>query len=240
MKIALLGYGKMGREIEALCSGEENEIVARIDNEQDWNQQLEDFLTADVAIEFSTPDSVLENIRKCFKHNIPVVVGTTAWYEHIEEIKDDCANAKGSLIWASNFSIGMNLFFRVNKVFARWMDNYPEYDVAMKEIHHTQKLDAPSGTAISLADILISEIGRLESWQLGKSGSKNILGIEAERIDPVPGTHSITYTSEVDEIEFKHTAKSRGGFARGALWAAQWIKDKKGFYNFADVLFSNH
>jgi 4-hydroxy-tetrahydrodipicolinate reductase len=237
MKIALLGYGKMGKEIEKLCADTDMEIVARIDNEEDWQEYVQDFRGADVAIEFSTPDTVIPNIRKCFEAGIPVVVGTTGWYDQMEQLKDECRAKNGALIFGSNFSVGVNLFFKLNEIFARMMSDYPDYKVAMEEIHHTQKLDAPSGTAISLANILIKEIDRLKDWKKGESNQTERLGIVSKRIDPTPGTHIISYLSDIDEIELKHTAKSRAGFAKGAITAARWIQGKKGWYEFADILF---
>jgi len=238
MKIALLGYGKMGKEIEKICIEKQYEIIARIDNETDWETYSKDISLADVAIEFSTPATALENIKKCFSLNIPIVVGTTAWQEHAEKLKSECIANNNSLIFGSNFSIGVNLFFYINGMFADLMNSYPDYKVKMEEIHHTQKLDAPSGTAISLANIIIQHITHLKKWKKGVSNENDILGIVSQRIDPTPGTHSITYSSMVDEIELKHTAKSREGFARGAVFAAEWIKDKKGWFEFKDILFS--
>jgi 4-hydroxy-tetrahydrodipicolinate reductase len=200
MKIALLGYGKMGKEIEKLCEGTDMEIVARIDNEADWQTYDQAFRSADVAIEFSTPDTVIPNIRRCFEAGVPVVVGTTGWYDRMEEIKSACREKDGALVFGSNFSVGVNLFFKMNELFAKIMNDYPDYKVAMEEIHHTQKLDAPSGTAISLANILIKEIDRMKSWQKGESNQPGTLGIVSRRIDPTPGTHIISYLSDIDEI----------------------------------------
>jgi len=238
MKIALLGYGKMGKEIEKICLQKRYDIIAKIDNEDDWQAYSKELSLADVAIEFSTPHTVVSNIQRCFDIDLPIVVGTTSWYDSKEQIMAECRQRNQAMIFGSNFSIGVNLFFHLNESFAEIMNNYPEYKITMEEIHHTQKLDAPSGTAISLADILIKKIDRLTSWQNNESSKDEVLGISSKRIDPVPGTHSILYHSDIDEIELKHTAKSRAGFAKGAIFAAEWIYDKKGFYEFKDILFS--
>ena len=238
MKIALLGYGKMGKEIEKIALEQNHQIVARIDNEKDWITFAEQISFADVAIEFSTPDTVVNNIYNCFNLNLPIVVGTTGWANQKESIKATCRSKNHALLFGSNFSVGVNLFFHLNEAFAKVINNYPEYQASMEEVHHTQKLDAPSGTAISLADILIKEIDKLNNWQKGSSNNKSTLGITSKRIDPTPGTHTITYISEIDEIELKHTAKSRAGFAKGAIYAAEWILDKKGFFEFKDILFN--
>jgi len=238
MKIALLGYGKMGREIEKICLDREYDIVAKIDNENDWETYSKEISLAEVAIEFSTPDTVVSNIHKCFDLNLPIVVGTTGWYDVKEQLISECKQKDQAFIFGSNFSIGVNLFFYLNEAFAKVMNNYPEYKASMEEIHHTQKLDAPSGTAISLADILIKDLDRLTTWQKNESSKEDVLGITSKRIDPTPGTHSIVYSSDIDEIELKHTAKSRAGFAKGAVFAAEWIHGKKGFFEFKDILFN--
>jgi 4-hydroxy-tetrahydrodipicolinate reductase len=238
MNIALLGYGKMGKEIEKICLERNYNIVARIDNENDWEIYSKEIALADVAIEFSMPNTVLSNIRKCFAINLPIVVGTTGWYDQKDTIISECEQANQALLFGSNFSVGVNLFFHLNESFAKVMNNYPEYKASMEEIHHTQKLDAPSGTAISLADILINNIDHLKKWQKEQSSDETVLGITSKRIDPTPGTHSIVFSSDIDEIELKHTAKSRAGFAKGAVFAAEWIQGKKGFFEFKDILFN--
>jgi len=240
MKIALLGYGKMGKEIEKICLQKGYTIVARIDNEKDWQRFANEIAQADVAIEFSMPTVVLDNIQKCFELNIPIVVGTTGWNDEKEALKTQCESEKQSFIYGSNFSIGVNLFFRLNELAAKLMNQYPEYNVSMKEIHHTQKLDTPSGTAISLADIVVNELDTVEKWQKGASHNNHILGIESKRIDPTPGTHSLFYKSEIDEIELTHTAKNRIGFAKGAVLAAEWIVKRKGWFEFKDILFNEY
>jgi len=234
MKIALLGYGKMGKVIEQIAMQRGHQIVLKTTrNTKDIN--LSD---ADVAIDFSIPSAAVTNISNCLNQNTPVISGTTGWLENYEDMVALCNQKKGAFIYGSNFSLGVNVFFELNKKLAKMMRKFNQYTVEMEEIHHTQKLDAPSGTAISLADILIKKIDRLTSWQNNESSKDEVLGISSKRIDPVPGTHSILYHSDIDEIELKHTAKSRAGFAKGAIFAAEWIYDKKGFYEFKDILFS--
>lgn len=242
MKIALLGYGKMGQIIERFALERGHEIVLKIsiDNINDFT--LDNLAKADVAIDFSAPDAAVANIYKCFDAGVPVVVGTTGWYGKLQEIKNDCLSGSNSLIYGSNFSIGVNLFFHLNKVLAKLMNNYPAYEVQVEEIHHTQKLDAPSGTAMTIAEGIIEELDRKTEWLNEVVGTpipdviKNEqLLIESHRIENVPGTHTVVYSSEVDEIEIKHTAHSRAGFALGAVVAAEWLQNKQGFYSIADV-----
>jgi len=242
MKIALLGYGKMGQIIERFALERGHEIVLKItaDNLADLNK--ENLKKADVAIDFSAPDAAVENIYKCFEASLPVVVGTTGWYGSLQEIKNDCLKSNNALLYGSNFSIGVNLFFHLNKVLAKLMNNYPAYDVQVEEIHHTQKLDAPSGTAMTIAEGIIDEVERKSEWLNEVVGTpipdviKNEqLLIESHRIENVPGTHTVVYSSEVDDIEIKHTAHNRAGFALGAVVAAEWLLNKQGFYNIADV-----
>jgi 4-hydroxy-tetrahydrodipicolinate reductase len=241
MNIALLGYGKMGKIIEKIATDRKHNIVLKIDfyNQQDLT--VENLKKADVVIEFSTPGSVLSNIKNCFEAGVPVIVGTTGWYEHLSEIKELCTETNSTLLYGSNFSIGVNIFFHVNKALARLMSNYSYYDVQVEEIHHTQKLDSPSGTAITIAEGIIENIKSKKEWvnMLTAEGdedkSDNVktdqLLIESFRIDSVPGTHTVIYDSEVDSIEFKHTAHNRNGFALGAVMAAEWIQSKKGFFS---------
>ncbi|MES2446086.1 MAG: 4-hydroxy-tetrahydrodipicolinate reductase [Bacteroidota bacterium] len=242
MKIALLGYGKMGQIIERFAIERGHEIVLKIsiDNVEDFT--TENLQKADVAIDFSAPDAAVDNIYKCFEASLPVVVGTTGWYGNLQEIKNDCLSSNNTLLYGSNFSIGVNLFFHLNKVLAKLMNNYPAYEVQVEEIHHTQKLDAPSGTAMTIAEDIIEELDRKAEWLNEVVGTpipdviKNEqLLIESHRIENVPGTHTVVYSSEVDDIEIKHTAHSRAGFALGAIVAAEWLQNKKGFYNIADV-----
>ena len=236
MKIALIGYGKMGHMIEEIALQRGHEIVLKIniDNTADFNK--ENAAAADVAIEFTGPDSAFENVRQCVEFGVPVVSGSTGWNNKIEVIKQLCLEKKGSFLHTSNFSIGVNIFFEVNKLLAKLMDAQPEYEVTMKEIHHTQKLDAPSGTAVSLAEQVLDQLDRKKKWVNEASANKEELSIISERIDPAPGTHSVKYASEIDDIEIIHTAHSRKGFALGAVLAAEYIHDKKGVFTMKNVL----
>jgi len=242
MKIALLGYGKMGQIIEKFALERGHEIILKIsiDNLEDLTK--ENLKEADVAIDFSTPDSVIQNIQICFETNVPIVVGTTGWYGKLQEIKDECVNGNNSLLYGSNFSIGVNLFFKLNLALAKLMNNYPAYDVQVEEIHHTQKLDAPSGTAITIAEGIVEELDRKNEWMNEVVGTDveifpkaDQLLIESHRIENIPGTHTVIYSSEVDELEIKHTAHSRAGFALGAVVAAEWLQNKKGFFSITDI-----
>ena len=242
MKIALLGYGKMGRIIEQFAIDRGHQIVLKIDAFNLSELTHENLQKADVAIDFSTPDSALANIQTCFDAGVPLVIGTTGWYDHIPEVKAKCEKSNNTLLYASNFSIGVNVFFFVNKVLAKIMNRYAQYDVLVEEIHHTHKLDSPSGTAITIADGIIGELDRKNRWvnDLVGEGEDVVakpeqLLIESHRIEEVPGTHTVIYSSEVDDIEFKHKAHSRAGFALGAVVAAEWLKDKKGFYSIGDM-----
>ncbi|HVW96401.1 MAG TPA: 4-hydroxy-tetrahydrodipicolinate reductase [Mucilaginibacter sp.] len=241
MKIALLGYGKMGKMIEKIALDRRHEIVLIVDQDNQAELTAENLQMADVAIEFSTPGTVLDNIQHCMNAGIPIVVGTTGWYGSLPELKAQYEQSTTAMIYASNFSVGVNIFFHVNKMLAKLMNGYPYYDVQVEEIHHTQKLDAPSGTAITIADGIIENFKPKKQWVniLSEDGGENEPGnvksddllIESFRIDSVPGTHTVIYDSEVDSIEFKHTAHNRSGFALGAVLAAEWIKDKQGFYS---------
>ena len=237
MKIALLGYGKMGKEIERIALERNHEILMKIDSFDDWNEHIYDFLKADVAFEFSTPTTVLDNILKCFAAGVPIVVGTTGWYEQLDTIRDLCTEKQQTLFYASNFSIGVNIFFEINKKLALLMNTHPEYEVFIEEIHHTQKLDAPSGTAITLANDIIRNLKRKENWKNEMIDDKETLGIKSIRESNVPGTHSVSYQSSNDMIEIKHIANNRFGFAMGAILAAEFIADKKGIYEMKDLLF---
>ncbi|WP_214072688.1 4-hydroxy-tetrahydrodipicolinate reductase [Mucilaginibacter sp. dw_454] len=244
MKIALLGYGKMGKIIEKIALDRKHEIVLKIDQDNQHDLTTENLQQADVAIEFSTPGTVLGNIEHCFKAGVPIVVGTTGWYEQIDEIKERYQESDKALIYGTNFSVGVNIFFHINKVLAKLMNNQPYYDVQVEEIHHTQKLDSPSGTAITIAEGIIEHLDQKKHWVniLTDAGNpvddnakaEDVL-IESLRIDSVPGTHTVIYDSEVDTIEIKHTAHNRNGFALGAVLAAEWVKEKKGFFSVADM-----
>ena len=237
MKIALLGYGKMGKVIEKIAVSRGHEIVVTIDNNKEWKESHELLAKVDIAIDFSTPSNILANINSCLNRRIPLVVGTTGWYNKMDVLKEKCATLNSSLLWASNFSIGVNIFFKINQELAKLMNKYENYDVSIEEIHHTAKLDTPSGTAISLANDIIGNIKRKNKWVLGESDNKSNLSINSKRVDPIPGTHSIKYESEIDDIEIIHTAKSREGFAMGSVIAAEWLVDKKGWYEFKEVFF---
>lgn len=230
MKIALLGYGKMGKVIERIALERGHEIVLK----KDQNNTFEGLLNADVAIDFSVPDSAVENISECLNNAIPVISGTTGWLVDYPKMAQLCEAKNGSFIYASNFSLGVNVFFELNEYLAKMMANLKKYNVSMEEIHHTQKLDAPSGTAITLAEGVIKHTD-YANWTL-ETPISNEIHIEAKRIENVPGTHSIFYDSEVDQIEIKHTAHSREGFALGAVVAAEWLVGKKGIFNMKDVL----
>jgi len=236
MKIALIGYGKMGKAIEAIALSKGHEIVLRIDiqNNHEFTQQA--LQLADVAIEFTGPHSAFDNVKKCMDWGIPVVSGSTGWLDKWDEIKKLCDSNKGTLIYSSNYSIGVNLFFELNKQLAKLMDPYHDYDISMTEIHHTEKKDAPSGTAISLAEQILSNIERKNKWVNVASSSVSDLVIQSERIDPAPGTHSVKYSSPIDDIEIIHTAHTRIGFASGAVLAAEFAYQKKGTFTMKDVL----
>ncbi|HEY1007502.1 MAG TPA: 4-hydroxy-tetrahydrodipicolinate reductase [Sphingobacteriaceae bacterium] len=242
MKIALLGYGKMGRIIEQFALDRGHEIVLKITSGNQEDLNAERLRQADVAIDFSTPGTVLANIEACFDADVPVVVGTTGWYGKLQEVKDRCVARNKSLLYGSNFSIGVNVFFHVNKVLARIMNRYPQYDVLVEEIHHTQKLDAPSGTAITIAEGILDGLDRKGEWvgELVGDNQEVIpradqLLVESHRLEDVPGTHTVIYSSEVDDIEFKHKAHSRAGFALGAVVAAEWLQGRQGFYSVKDI-----
>jgi dihydrodipicolinate reductase len=231
MKIALLGYGKMGKAIEQIATQRGHEIVLKIDNPQtDY-----DITLADIAIEFSTPQSAYQNITHSLSQGVPVVAGTTGWLAHYDEAVKVCEEHHTAFLYASNFSVGVNIFFALNKTLAKLMAPLHNYNVHIEEIHHTQKLDAPSGTAITLAEGIIAETDKT-AWQLGATADEKIIPIEAKRIGTTPGTHIITYESEVDTIEIKHTAHSRMGFALGAVIAAEWLVNKKGVHTMQEVL----
>ena len=230
MKIALLGYGKMGKVIERIALERGHEIVLK----KDEFNTYDGLATADVAIDFSVPTAAVSNISSCFNNNVPVVSGTTGWLEHFDEMIALCNEKQGGFISSSNFSLGVNIFFEVNEYLAKIMAQLDSYKVSMEEIHHTQKLDAPSGTAISLAKGVI-ENSNYTNWTLDQANDKEI-HIEAKRIGDVPGTHTVAYDSVVDSIEIKHTAHNREGFALGAVIAAAWLAGKKGIYSMKDVL----
>jgi len=242
MKIALLGYGKMGQIIERFALERGHEVVLKINIDNLEELTTSNLRKADMAIDFSAPDAALGNIYACFEANLPVVVGTTGWYGELQKVKDDCLSSNNTLLYGSNFSIGVNIFFYINEMLAKVMNNYPAYDVQVEEIHHMQKLDAPSGTAMTIAEGIIDQLDAKKEWVNELEGTpfndvlkNDQLLITSQRIEHVPGTHTVIYSSEVDDIELKHTAHSRAGFALGAVVAAEWLKDKQGFYNIADI-----
>jgi len=232
MKIALLGYGKMGKTIESIAVERGHEIVYKITE----NIEEVDLTKADVAIDFSVPTAAFKNITTCLKQKIPVISGTTGWLDHYEEAVNICEKENSAFLYASNFSIGVNLFFELNQKLAKMMNSFSDYKVEIEEVHHTHKLDAPSGTAITLAQQIIADSSK-EGWQLDNA-QENEIPITAKRIHEVPGTHTVAYNSEIDSIEIKHTAHSRKGFALGAVIAAEWLQDKKGVHAMKDVLSS--
>ena len=236
MKIALIGYGKMGKAIEEIALSKGHEIVLKIGASNTSDFTKENIQKADVAIEFTGPDTAFENISKCIQWAVPVVCGSTGWLDHFEKAKKLCEEEKGCLLYASNFSIGVNLFFEINKQVAALMEPYENYDVSMTETHHTEKKDAPSGTAISLAEQILAQIGRKKKWINEASRDASDLIIRSERIDPAPGTHTISYDSAIDSIEITHTAHTRKGFASGALLAAEFANQKIGIFTMKDVL----
>jgi 4-hydroxy-tetrahydrodipicolinate reductase len=236
MKIALIGYGKMGKAIEEIAIAKGHEIVLKIDVSNTADFTKENVQEANVAIEFTGPHTAFENITKCIEWGVPVISGSTGWLDQFEKAKKLCEEKKGCLIYASNFSIGVNLFFEINKQVAALMEPYENYDVSMTETHHTEKKDAPSGTAISLAEQILAKIGRKNKWVNEPSSEARDLIIRSERIDPAPGTHSVTYDSSIDSIEITHTAHTRKGFAGGAVLAAEFANQKIGIFTMKDVL----
>jgi len=233
MKIVLFGYGKMGKEVEKIALERGHELILRIEKNEEY-----DISEADVAIDFSVPSSAFNNITSCFKKNIPVISGTTGWLEDYEKAVTICKKNNGSFIYASNFSIGVNLFFELNDKLSRIMNSNNNYTPSIEEIHHTKKLDAPSGTAITIAEQTIKN-SSIKEWCLQTNRAKvdkEIIPISSKRIKDVPGTHIVTYESRIDSIEIKHTAHNRKGFAHGAIIAAEWLINKSGVYTMKDVL----
>lgn len=233
MKIALFGYGKMGRMIEQLAEERGHQIVARVNS----SDPSPDFESMDVAIDFSTPEAAFENISQCLRNKVPVICGTTGWLDRYEEVTHICKEESSAFIYASNFSLGVNLFFALNEKLAHLMQKAPGYKAAIEEIHHVHKLDAPSGTAITLAEGVL-EHSDYKNWTLS-SAMDGELPIQAKRKGEVPGTHTVSYHSEIDSIEIRHTAHNREGFALGAITAAEWIQGKEGVFTMKDVLALN-
>ena len=236
MKIALIGYGKMGKAIEEIALANGDEVVLKIGLENLEDFTIQNLKQADVAIEFTDPHSAVENIKKCLDAGLPIVCGTTGWLKELDTIKTYCLEKNGTFLYASNFSVGVNLFFALNKYLATLMSNHSEYEVSVEEVHHTQKKDAPSGTAITLAEQLLEKIKAKQNWVNEKTAEKSELEIISKRINDVPGIHTIKYNSPVDYIEITHSAYNRKGFAGGALLAAKYVADKKGIFTMQDVL----
>ena len=236
MKIALIGYGKMGKIIEQIAISRNHVVNLTIDLYNINEFTLDNLRKSDVAIEFTGPHSAYENVMKCLEAGIPVVCGSTGWLDQFEKVVDYCKKKDGTLLYASNFSVGVNIFFELNRLLAKMMNGQEEYDVRMTEVHHTQKKDAPSGTAITLAEQILKEVKRKTTWVNNTATSAAELSIESIREDPAPGTHKVHYTSTVDDIEIIHTAHSRNGFATGAVMAAEYIVGKKGVFSMKDVL----
>src|SRR5882757_7156226 len=236
MKIALIGYGKMGKAIEEIALAKGHEIVLRVSIDNLEDNTIENIRKADVAIEFTGPDSAFDNIIRCMEAGVPVISGSTGWLDKLEELRQFCLAGNKTFLYASNFSIGVNIFFELNKRLAELMAPHPDYEVSLTEIHHTQKRDAPSGTAITLAEQILERNRRKKGWVNHISDKVDELSILSERVDPAPGTHNITYRSVVDTIEITHTAHNRQGFATGAVLAAEFVHNKKGIFSMKDVL----
>lgn len=233
MNIILLGYGKMGKIIERVATERGHHISARIDID---NASEFDLAKGDVAIEFSHPDAAFENVKKSIEKNIPIVCGTTGWLSRKGEIETLCKNRNGAFFYASNYSLGVNIFFKLNEYLAKMMNNFPAYEIGMDEVHHTEKKDAPSGTAITLAEGVLNHVDRKKVWVNTRTDKPEDIFIESFRIDQVPGTHVVKYESLIDDIEIKHIAHSREGFALGAVMVAEWLRDKKGVLSMDDYL----
>ncbi|MFM2386167.1 MAG: 4-hydroxy-tetrahydrodipicolinate reductase [Bacteroidota bacterium] len=238
MNIALIGYGKMGKAIETIALERGHKIVLKISSDNQHEFTEENIKQADVAIEFSTPHTAFDNVMRCMQFGVPVICGSTAWLDKLPEAEAFARDNKIGFIYASNFSIGVNIFFAINEQLAQLMSKQPQYNVAVEEIHHTAKLDAPSGTAVTIAQGILANLSSKQQWVNDPSESAADLYIKSIRQDPAPGTHSVHYTSAIDDIEIKHTAHNRVGFATGAVVAAEFIKGKQGVYAMRDVLFA--
>lgn len=236
MKIALIGYGKMGKTIEEIAVQRDHSVVLKIDIDSIAEFTNENLQKCDVAIEFTGPHSAKENILKCLDAGIPIVSGSTGWLDSWSVVEEACTKNNGSFLYASNFSVGVNIFFEVNKKLAQLMKQQGDYDISIEETHHTQKKDAPSGTAITLAEQIIKEVPRKTKWVNAASENSAELIITSKREDPAPGTHNVKYSSDVDDIEIIHTAHNRRGFALGAVLAAEYIYNKKGIFTMKEVL----
>jgi 4-hydroxy-tetrahydrodipicolinate reductase len=236
MRIALIGYGKMGKAIEEIALQRGHTVVIKIDQPNLHEFTKGNMANADAAVEFTSPHTAFDNVKACIEFGVPVVCGSTGWIDRLELMKTICNDNNGSFIYSSNYSVGVNIFFEVNKKLAALMAPHKEYEVILEETHHTEKKDAPSGTAISLAEQILEKVKRKKQWVNELSDHPEDLEIISQRVDPAPGTHSIKYSSAIDNIEIVHTAHNRKGFAAGAVLAAEFIKDKKGFFTMKDVL----
>ena len=236
MNIVISGYGRMGKEVEKIALNRNHHILATIDTTTDWEKISTLKAEIEAVIDFSLPESAFENIERCFKMGIPVVTGTTGWYNHLNEIKEKCKKLNGTLFYAPNFSVGVNIFFKANQQLARMMNGIEGYKVSIKETHHIHKLDAPSGTAIKSAEDIIAEIESLTEWVNTDKHEQGELPVLSNREGMVPGTHEVLYDSDVDELLLKHKAKSRAGFALGAVLAAEFVANKKGVFTMDDLL----
>jgi 4-hydroxy-tetrahydrodipicolinate reductase len=236
MKLALIGYGKMGHAIEKIALDRGHQILSIIDMDNPEDFDSPEFLSVEAAIEFSQPQSAFANYQKCFERNIPVIAGTTGWLEHLDEVKNICEKENQTFFYASNYSIGVNIFFAVNQYLSKIMNQFPSYDVRMEEVHHIHKLDSPSGTGITLAEGILENIDRKKQWKEAEKGNEDDLCIHSKREGEVPGIHEIIYESDADSIRIKHDAKNRTGFALGAVLAAEYTKGKKGFLTMNNML----
>lgn len=236
MKITISGYGKMGKEIEKTAINTGHDIVAIVDNHKDWDEQLSAIKKSDVIIDFSQPAAAVEILLRSFNLQIPIITGTTGWYDHLDEVLKKCKEMEATLFYAPNFSIGVNIFFKLNRELAIIMDQVDGYKVKIKETHHMYKLDAPSGTAIKAGEDIIKEMNQLKSWVNDYSENPAQLPIFSKRKGSVTGTHKVIYTSEMDKIELVHKAKNRSAFANGAMLAAAFVKDKQGVFTMEDLL----
>lgn len=236
MNIALIGYGKMGKAIETIAMENGHQVLLKIDIDNTGEFTAENLKRCDVAIEFTTPDNAVNNILKCFEAGVPVVSGTTGWLARLEEVIKVCREKNGTFLSASNFSIGVNIFFEINKYAASLLESHQEYNVSIEETHHTQKKDAPSGTAITLAEQILQRVRNKSRWVNGEGSNTGDLEIISKRIDPAAGLHKVRYSSSIDDIEIIHTAHNRQGFAKGAILAAEFIKGKKGIFTMKEVL----
>ncbi|MEO5594687.1 MAG: 4-hydroxy-tetrahydrodipicolinate reductase [Chitinophagaceae bacterium] len=236
IKIALIGYGKMGKAIEAIALQRGHEIVLKIDVDNAADFTAANLEKADAAIEFTGPHSAFNNVMKCLEYGVPLVCGSTGWLDKMDEVKTYCKQQNGCFLYASNFSVGVNIFFEINKRLAELMKPHADYTVSMEEIHHTQKKDAPSGTAVTLAEQVLATIDRKNKWVNNETDDPGALSIISKRIDPAPGTHTVSYHSAVDTIDIIHTAHNRTGFATGAVLAAEFVKGKKGIFSMKEVL----